>query len=503
MPSRRPLMTGWREVHRLLEAGDERRRRGAEAGACEEWSKAWSLLLKTMYETGLRRLSEIDHALAGRPPVSAWVPDLHMMLWNAGLKEPRFLEEGLRFTAEFVRRFGADDLGLTQDVRCALASLHAKLGRLDAADALFRGWLTADPRWGWGWVRWAECYSFRPWENEELAARGVEILREGAAVPGVHDLKSLLADLESLLADLQRDRESRAVRRQCLALAEVEPEAHEAQPLCELPSWLEADRLILDGYDRREAGDGPGAIRLWLAAWASFLPAMDESRVDDLDDFDDQVSGYGYVPHWSSDLANGVWDAAYEDRQSIAPGLQFTTAFLSRFETHEGYVTEQVRRVHGLLHARAGRLGDADALFRRWLSEDPQWGWGWIHWAACYTYGAPEEMSDDARSVEILEQGAAVPDLRDARDVLQELADQLLFVGREVEAEAVQRRRDALPDEKPYEDELCEVPSEPKVAAPRIRVSPPGGEPLPMGKVGRNEPCPCGSGKKFKKCCGR
>jgi preprotein translocase subunit SecA len=22
------------------------------------------------------------------------------------------------------------------------------------------------------------------------------------------------------------------------------------------------------------------------------------------------------------------------------------------------------------------------------------------------------------------------------------------------------------------------------------------------GKVGRNEPCPCGSGKKFKKCCG-
>ena len=24
-----------------------------------------------------------------------------------------------------------------------------------------------------------------------------------------------------------------------------------------------------------------------------------------------------------------------------------------------------------------------------------------------------------------------------------------------------------------------------------------------MPKVGRNEPCPCGSGKKFKNCCGR
>ena len=24
----------------------------------------------------------------------------------------------------------------------------------------------------------------------------------------------------------------------------------------------------------------------------------------------------------------------------------------------------------------------------------------------------------------------------------------------------------------------------------------------PTPKIGRNEPCPCGSGKKFKKCCG-
>jgi uncharacterized protein len=28
-------------------------------------------------------------------------------------------------------------------------------------------------------------------------------------------------------------------------------------------------------------------------------------------------------------------------------------------------------------------------------------------------------------------------------------------------------------------------------------------EPVRIAKVGRNEPCPCGSGKKYKKCCGR
>ena len=28
-------------------------------------------------------------------------------------------------------------------------------------------------------------------------------------------------------------------------------------------------------------------------------------------------------------------------------------------------------------------------------------------------------------------------------------------------------------------------------------------QPAGSRKVGRNEPCPCGSGKKYKKCCGR
>ncbi len=29
-----------------------------------------------------------------------------------------------------------------------------------------------------------------------------------------------------------------------------------------------------------------------------------------------------------------------------------------------------------------------------------------------------------------------------------------------------------------------------------------GREPVESTKIGRNEPCPCGSGKKYKKCCG-
>jgi len=44
-------------------------------------------------------------------------------------------------------------------------------------------------------------------------------------------------------------------------------------------------------------------------------------------------------------------------------------------------------------------------------------------------------------------------------------------------------------------------------ATARAAPTPPAGESRaakqhPAGKTGRNQPCPCGSGKKFKKCCG-
>jgi preprotein translocase subunit SecA len=39
-----------------------------------------------------------------------------------------------------------------------------------------------------------------------------------------------------------------------------------------------------------------------------------------------------------------------------------------------------------------------------------------------------------------------------------------------------------------------------------VKQPPPQREKVPVGgkkKIGRNDPCPCGSGKKYKHCCGR
>ena len=71
------------------------------------------------------------------------------------------------------------------------------------------------------------------------------------------------------------------------------------------------------------------------------------------------------------------------------------------------------------------------------------------------------------------------------------------------------RRMGPAPMRVPRQAMLCELglvaelspeadarPLSPRPAAPAEGV-------LSEAKVGRNDPCPCGSGRKYKRCCGR
>jgi uncharacterized protein YecA (UPF0149 family) len=64
---------------------------------------------------------------------------------------------------------------------------------------------------------------------------------------------------------------------------------------------------------------------------------------------------------------------------------------------------------------------------------------------------------------------------------------------------------DTWPEDEPWEDEAPEDAEalEPIWAAPPDDAAheAPGAAHRPSPKVGRNDPCPCGSGKKYKRCC--
>ena len=86
------------------------------------------------------------------------------------------------------------------------------------------------------------------------------------------------------------------------------------------------------------------------------------------------------------------------------------------------------------------------------------------------------------------------------------LADLLRDTGREAEADALMEAEEAFVEEwgaeNPGED--SDLDADPLLPlAPTQPAPPPPGTVVRTGpKVSRNDPCPCGSGKKFKRCCG-
>ena len=179
-----------------------------------------------------------------------------------------------------------------------------------------------------------------------------------------------------------------------------------------------------------------------------------------------------------------LWNASLSDARVgypwfLARRIEFCQDILERFPGEDRDTVRSFRAPLAESHFHLGERETCDRLFEEWLAEDPTWGWGWIHWADCYSFtlGSPNE--DLVRGEAILKRGLTVAGVADRPDMFERLANVYQDMGEHEKCEAV----------------LAEVNG-----AADAETSPAA---WPSRKIGRNEPCPCGSGKKYKKCCGR
>jgi preprotein translocase subunit SecA len=111
---------------------------------------------------------------------------------------------------------------------------------------------------------------------------------------------------------------------------------------------------------------------------------------------------------------------------------------------------------------------------------------------------AAEWLRRYARAEEILRRGSAVTGVREAEHIAGRLADICGRTGRPDEAREF--RQQAEEDRRRAGRRVTRATA---WAAPTVSAGQPrAAKQYPAGKTGRNQPCPCGSGKKFKKCCG-
>jgi hypothetical protein len=239
------------------------------------------------------------------------------------------------------------------------------------------------------------------------------------------------------------------------------------------PCFELLDDKIEAGYELQGPGRDAAACRIWLEAWRDVLGLLDKGGLTSIRAFDERFRGSQSLFNWIQDLEDALWNAGLEDRQLLTARIAVCEEGLRRFPAEDELMTENRRRALAESYFELGETGKAEALYRDWLQADPRWGWGWIGWSDGYGF-TRTQFQDCPRAEQILREGLAVEQVRDRRDMLERLADVCEEQGRKVEASELRKQ------------------AKPSAVATKVTKQ----------KIGRNEPCPCGSGKKFKKCCG-
>ncbi len=235
---------------------------------------------------------------------------------------------------------------------------------------------------------------------------------------------------------------------------------------------------------------------------------------------------YQSLFNWSQDLEDALWNAGREDREFLRARIAVCEEALRRFPDGDELMVENRRRAVAESYFELGEADGAEALFERWLAADPRWGWGWIGWVDLHFFTS-HRPKDYGRAGELLRSGYSTPGVRNPEDIADRLVLLYRETGRDEEAEelaaeakritranagvSVRRTIDVedaadravvrdkatatFEGERFPLDRMTEIVEALDAARPSIR-------PRRATKVGRNSPCPCGSGRKYKKCCG-
>lgn len=282
------------------------------------------------------------------------------------------------------------------------------------------------------------------------------------------------------------------------------------------PNFEQFDDQVQAGYALAETDPG-GACEIWLPAWEAFLRMLDKGGFKSIKEFDGAFRGTQCVSNWVSDLEIALGSAGYTNPQWHERQIEFCEGFLRRFPDEDELTLQNMRRD---LAEATFCLGDrvrGDALFEEWLKADRQWGWGWIGWADNYSLFAADSNTDLPRAEALLKQGLSVPGVCDREDILERLSEVCVMQGRHDEAKDFQAQSESIRAAGTRtRGRILSPQTEPNFGAQGIPAAQPhalamparhgfeasfASSPLKHVKVGRNDPCPCASGKKYKKCC--
>ena len=236
---------------------------------------------------------------------------------------------------------------------------------------------------------------------------------------------------------------------------------------------------IVEGYARVRKKENLAGCDKWLEAWEGIKTVLAEGAAEDVYELEDMYDWTEFISNYVQDVEFELHNAGIEDKSYHKKCAIYCEELLQWCGDDE----EEIRNTRNSMaesYYSSGDVTKCEQLYEEWLRDDPDWGWGYVRWSDNYWFGAGNDHFDKAE--EILLRGYARDGLRDKIAVVDRLASIYKEMGKLEKAESYDRMFSVM-----------------KRFAPR---GSPYYDPTAAAKAGRNEPCPCGSGKKYKKCCG-
>lgn len=249
--------------------------------------------------------------------------------------------------------------------------------------------------------------------------------------------------------------------------------------------------LMQEGYEYSLEGVSLAAITIWGQLWDKMRTMLDSEYDLSIEELDNAF-GQQRISNWSSDFEMELGNASREESSFAQKRIHFCTEYIARHRDQSDPHVELMKWAICESYFDLGEPEKGEQAFREQLTASPFSGWGWIRWSDHYGVLAREGKKDTVKAVQILEQAIEIEGLKDRYYVLERLEDLYAELGLHQNVSAVKQ----VMMELLTEDQDLRPPTQP-LLPPTEKVVP-----LTSAKVGRNDSCPCGSNKKYKKCCG-
>ncbi|VDN48365.1 protein of unknown function [Petrocella atlantisensis] len=299
----------------------------------------------------------------------------------------------------------------------------------------------------------------------------------------------------------------------CSKYVGIEPEPVNAE-------FIKLDIMMQEGYGYELNGDSHKAVTCWKDAFDELTAYFEENHLCDLKSFDDIFNGTQYIRNWVQDyddsLRNVLLDADEESKEKIGMLKIELLGFLISLNVENDLNIHNLKRSLAETYYLMGQPEVGEQHFIQLIDDYPDNEWGYIGYSDEYWMGY-SKYKDFDKAFKILNKAYNRLSIIES-DIIAERLTDLMIVKKKMELENFNateafRNWTQFNDERPIIPEYAVLyqqlfdAREERLGKPKGKVAANDGfnqQPLVKEKkIGRNEPCPCGSGKKYKKCCGK